>query len=157
MSKSLQHRSYVSQPKWQLSKANLPQPGKPCPENRTVNPVVVKNKSKPDYLDEFQFIKKLIRGSTIAYNWKLLKPKKLGYILVSSWVPQSKGRKEIEIRSGPLTWGYVNPKDSFIYVGSKTESWKLGKSQSYYNPSYGDYYSESFDILGKLNNPLRQD
>lgn len=155
MSKSLQHRAYRTQPKYQLSKANLPHNQSKKNISRTAPITQPKPpKSKITYQEEFQFIKKLISKSKIGYNWKLLNPRKLGYILVSSWTPQSKGKDHLETRSGSLTWGYRNPKDGFIYVGNRTESWKLGKSQSYYHPSYGDYFSESFDVFTKLANPL---
>lgn len=155
MSQSLQHRSYVQQPKYQLSHANLPHTNLPDTQKRVVNVSVIKNKSKIRYQESYQFIEKLIRKSKTGYNWRLLNPKKLGYTLVSSWEQQSKSIKEI--RSGSLLWGYQNPKDGFIYVGNKTQSWKLGRSHSYYNPTYGDSLSESLDILLKLPNPLQMD
>ena len=88
MSKSLQHRAYRDQPKWQLSMAYLPQ--KPIPKNIRANPSVIKTgktKSKIAYRDEYDFIKKLVSRSKLGYNWKIIKPKKLGYMLVSSWEP----------------------------------------------------------------------
>lgn len=150
-SKSIQHKAYRTQPRYQISNANLPHPPpKEIVYNYSNVAIGKTKKQKLKYLNEYKYLNNLIRKSITGYNWKLLKPKKLGYILVSSWSNDGK-----ETRSGPCKWGYRDINTGFIYVGNASESWKLGTSHAYYNSSYASQdFSKVLTLLNSLDNPL---
>ena len=101
----------------------------------------------------------MIKQAKTAYNWRLLKPKKLGYIMVEMWSNPtcSYGNRhsaEQSTSEKPLLWGFKDPNNGFIYVGNTQEIWKLGMSHSYFNPTYGTGKEEPLHYLTQLTMPL---
>ena len=155
-STSIQHRMRRTQPQYQLSRANLPHEPRYMstsdPKRIRKNKVAQKKRRvNIKFKKEFIYVNRIYRGSTVVYNWRLIKPKRLGYIIVNSW---SNDGKE-EHNSNRCTWGYSDPNSGFIYVGNRTESYKLGLSSQYYNSKFA--YQKPIDIenlLIQLDNPL---
>lgn len=73
-SKSIQHRSYRTQPHYQVDcSKNLPQTK---PKERRKGPSNVsleKNKrGKIQFLEEFEYIQKMMKNPKTGYNWRIL-------------------------------------------------------------------------------------
>ena len=116
---SQQHRAHTLQPHCQTAVSKcLPQTK---PKERQDNPPNISTKKKrkkkknaTPFLDEYAYIGKMIPHATHGYNWRLLKPKKLGYIILEMWSnPACSNRiynpAEKSTSERPLLWGFKDP------------------------------------------------
>ena len=99
---------------------------------------------------DYKYAKSLISRAALLYNWKIEKPKRLGYIRVNAWSNEGK-----EFNSDRCIWGYKDPNSGFIYIGNREQCWKLGLSHKYYHHKY-PYQTEEI-IMGfihQLDSPI---
>ena len=100
--------------------------------------------------DNYKFVKKLVSSAQPLYNWRILKPKRLGYICINAWSNDGK-----EFNSDRCTWGYQDPNNLFIYIGNNINSWKLGLSHKYYNSKYPYQQDDTiFNYINELASPI---
>ena len=152
MSTSQQHKNYRVQPKYQLSRANLPHPPpKQLSYKPTTRPKSKKSKG-PVFLAEYTWVKKLLPRSQIVYNWKILQKKQYNnQIFIESWSNDGKQK----MVSDACSWAFRSPKDHFLYLGNETSVWKLGNSHQYFSPGYPSQSDkELYNIISKLVNPI---
>ena len=99
---------------------------------------------------DYKFAKGLISQAVPLYNWRIEKPKRLGYIRVNAWSNDGK-----EFNSDRCIWGYKDPNSGFIYIGNREQSWKLGLSHKYYHHKYS-YQTEEIimGFISQLDSPI---
>ena len=106
----------------------------------------IKLKWKSDYKQA----QKLVKSSTILHNWRIQKPKRLGYIIVNAWSNDGK-----EFNSERCTWSYQDPNNRFIYIGNDKVSWKLGLTNKYYNNKFPVQSEEKImQLINELDCPI---
>ena len=106
----------------------------------------IKLKWKSDYKQA----QKLVKSSTILHNWRIQKPKRLGYIIVNAWSNDGK-----VFNSERCTWAYQDPNTRFIYIGNDKESWKLGLTNKYYNNKFPFQSEEKImQLINELDCPI---
>ena len=110
---SQKHRTYTSQPHYQTAYSKcLPQTNPKERQDRPPNRSIGKKKKQTlQFIEEYQYIQKMIKQAKPAYNWRLLNPKKLGYIMVEMWSNPtcSHGNRHSATKSTsekPLLWGF---------------------------------------------------
>lgn len=97
----------------------------------------------------------MMQNPKTGYNWRILRPKKLGYVIVECWSNFTHIRGVSKTTSEkPILWGFIHPNNGFIYLGNQTETWRLGLSHSYFNPKYFTGKEDPLALLDKLVMPL---